>query len=147
MYKNSREKINTFLENLLTHHINLKDNNWVKYSERLFDIRRDLLAQKGDKKECTCLACKEGMNPTPSPHKECNCVSCRGWLSKKKCLIKGDWSFADKPLHPTPSPLEGFEEIEEIDLTYFVTDLERNAFINALIRNQKKLYQYIKEKK
>ena len=114
MYKYSREKINTFLENLLTHHINLKDNNWVKYSERLFDIRRDLLAQKEDRKE------------------------------------KSTFTRIERP---TPSPLEGFEKIDEID-EGDMRCLEDTRLIDKLwekqcqiIRNQKKLYQYIKEKK
>ena len=138
MYKYSREKINTFLENLLTHHINLKDNNWVKYSERLFDIRRDLLAQKEDRKECKHeLGDKEEHDHLGTYHIAGDtCVKCGKHIM--------DWD------NPTPSPLEGFEEIEEIEdydgENMFNINPTKKA-INKLIRNQKKLYQYIKEKK
>lgn len=94
---------------------------------RLID---DLLAQKEDRKECKC-SCHQ-INSVAFACTEC------------------------QKNHPTPSPLEGFEEIEEIkrmivypdiceDLAKVVKEMVENQ--NTLISNQKKLYQYIKEKK
>ena len=87
-------------------------------------------------------------NPTPSPEKECKhkydfingfkCVKC-GEVTEGLATIKT----------PTPSPLE-IEEIEEIRPGFTINGKEimtDDSPMNKLIRNQKKLYQYIKEKK
>jgi hypothetical protein len=63
--------------------------------------------------------------------------------------------FCGKKINPTPSPLEGFEEMKEITDKHDVIVFGRNPLddtfliiknLNQLISNQKKLYQYIKEK-
>lgn len=44
----------------------------------------------------------------------------------------------------TPSLLNDIETIEEIDLSYYVTDMEIKSFINSLIKNQRILIEIIK---
>ena len=105
-------------------------------------ITKDLLAQKEDKKEeQPCNNFKpasndEGYETTKYPHQ---CPICKGWrgfcLNCNKDHHENGWHSCN----PTPSPLEieDIEETSQIDL----------KDVHKLIRNQKKLYQYIKEKK
>ena len=121
-------------------------------------ITNDLLAQKEDRKEeQPCNNFKpasndEGYETTKYPHQ---CPICKGWrgfcLNCNKDHHENGWDSCN----PTPSPIEGFEEIPEIkrmivypdiceDLAKVVKEIVENQ--NTLISNQKKLYQYIKEK-
>lgn len=114
----------------------------------LDEVIKDLLAQKEDRKEeQPCNNFKpasndEGYETTKYPHQ---CPICKGWrgfcLNCNKDHHENGWDSCNS----TPSPLEGFEEIEEVE-EYFNRG-ELSTTINLLIRNQKKLYQYIKEKK
>jgi hypothetical protein len=65
---------------------------------------------------------------------------------KKECICNPFTKTITCPIHgikskSTPSPLE-IEKIKEISLPYSDAEIT----INKLIRNQKKLYQFIKEK-
>lgn len=110
---------------------------WLKYRNIEGDFGRnlkdDLLAQKEDKKEINY--CQVG-----KPQKPVKCtVTCTG----------GEFKFY-KTLPPTHSPLE-IEEIEEMKvnkLSYASYNQWAKIMnkINSLISNQKKLYQFIKDK-
>lgn len=83
------------------------------------DFLEDLLAQKEDRKEIECVY----------------------QLPKRLGGKQLKWKLK------SPSPLE-IEEIEEIDWVATIISKKKLArSINKLISNQKKLYQYIKEKK
>ena len=83
------------------------------------DFIEDLLAQKEDRKECKCKKPNYKTVITAYGFNKLMCIKCGKEL-------------------PTPSPLE----IEEIEVTSQI-DLKD---VHKLIRNQKKLYQHIKEK-
>lgn len=96
--------------------------------------------------------------------KECEYCGSKTSEHKNYCYLhhhfenKGiDWSKKDiydginRPdLRPTQSPLDSLEEIEEIELPYNTNDSYDISLLtdalNILIRNQKKLYQFIKDK-
>ena len=97
---------------------------------RIQQVQKDLLAQKEDRKECKHIPDRE--------------VGLNVW-SCKKCRC----CFVHKS---TPSPLE-IEEIETLKHRFMSgknhcwRELSlQDQKINSLIRNQKKLYQFIKEK-
>ena len=94
----------------------------------------DLLAQKEDRKELTGVSKQR--------------------LQEAELSVKFS-KPTPSPLGGSPYPLDFFEEIEEItELVKLDIDLSENNYINigkladkvnSLIRNQKKLYQYIKK--
>lgn len=128
------------------------------------------ISQKEDKKECkhklgdkeehdnlgtyhiagdTCVKCGKHImdwdNPTPSPEKECKHEGDKtDWHPQfcRKCGAEFMYDFS------TPSPLE-IEELREVKFGMDSNQTFENFYdaINSLIRNQKKLYQFIKEKK
>lgn len=106
------------------------------------DFLEDLLAKKEDRKE-------NKHNPQQSCDESWSCTKCHMPVD-----VDGNWSKCSIPDH-TPSPLEGFEEIGEIQFPPFDPPQDDNVSwvikkveekVNQLISNQKKLYQYIKEK-
>lgn len=100
-------------------------------------IKDSLLAQKEDKKECKHkLGDKEEHDNLGTYHIAGDtCVKCGKHIM--------DWD------NPTPSPLKGFEKIESVHFGNDTYQTLENFYdsIKKLISNQKKLYQFIKEKK
>lgn len=129
MYKYTRKECNKEIETIkrIFSGSQIMPGGWLEtVTQYLHATQLMLLAQKEDKKEC-----------------------------KHQYLLKQDHCYCvvcGKSTKPTPSPLEEIEEIEET--TY--DELNNNKVykpktiigtkINALIRNQKKLYQLIKDK-
>lgn len=121
-YKYSRKKIANILRKYL----------WMTCDITLRKkIIKNLLAKKEDKKEwkpCDCP--KGGIDGDGRVCDKCGGVE---WVKVKS---------TPSPLGGSPYPLDFFEEIEEIGGYISFKELK----INSLIRNQKKLYQFIKEK-
>lgn len=97
------------------------------------DFLEDLLAQKEDRKEWQ----KEILlgKDVGSPDGDCKIYGY--WDNKTMVITRIEHTT------PTPSPLE-IEEIEK--MSNYADTCEYIRTINSLISNQKKLYQYIKEK-
>ena len=120
----------------------------------------DLLAQKEDRKECNCGKNGHALNSINCPVHGYTAILNKKTIEEIKqmagcdCQINGIRKDCPKCngtgfINPTPSPLEieEIEEIEEIkDLTCPISKFETEEILNSLIRNQKKLYQYLVNK-
>lgn len=111
--------------------------DYISLDMALDEVVKDLLAQKEDRKECQCEVCCQLFNFYKTSD---------GFFEENIC----------PKCYETPSPLEGFVEMKEITDKHDVIVFGRNPLddtfliiknLNQVIRNQKKLYQYIKEKK
>ena len=112
---------------------NNREINQVIQGDCLDVIKNTPVAQKEDRKECKHEGDKTDWHPQFC--RKCGAEFMYDFLPPS--LEKECWK--PEPYPPTPSPLE----IEEIEETSQI-DLKD---VHKLIRNQKKLYKYIKEKK
>ncbi len=106
----------------------MSPEGWASFKDQHDNNHPENEAQKKDRKEC-----KHKFVETYTGGKRCN--KCNMSLTEFK--------------YSTPSPLEGFEEIAVQKIPKGISCLLATIIkiINAIISNQKKLYQYIKEKK